>query len=297
MIGFRINGRLGNQLFQVAAAYALARHNGYSLRLLPDERTGKFIVPDYFNIPLEWAQGWKWMRQVPNWFPSRLQFRVRCFVFSVYYSWQNLSVREAENPMLLDREFFQISDQSIIDGYFQSEFYFQQYETDIRKLFTVKQQYLQQWKKWYHLLPNHKKLIAVHVRLGDYKNQPGWNMGQADMTLPKQYYEYLMKQESGKGNLLVVLSDEPDTVATWFNNREDVLISRESMILDLLTLMHAHTCILSHSSFSWWGAWLNNRPDKQIYVPRNFLGFRTNTMIPEGIIPESWTSIEVPYEN
>lgn len=297
MIGFRINGRLGNQLFQVAAAYALARHKGYSLHLLPDERSGKFIVPDYFEIPLQWAPGWKWMRSIPEWFPRRIQVRIRRVVNTLYYSRQNLPIQKSEDPMVLDRAFFQIQDGVILDGYFQSEYYFKDYQSEIRQLFTVQQRYQQLWKQWYHHLPNHEKLVAVHVRLGDYKNQPGWNTGSADVTLPRQYYDSLMDREAGSGKLMVILSDEPDTVADWFGHRPDTFISRESMILDLITLMHAHSCILSHSSFSWWGAWLNNRPDKQIYVPRNFLGFRTGRMTPEGIIPENWISIEVPYEN
>jgi hypothetical protein len=58
--------------------------------------------------------------------------------------------------------------------------------------------------------------------------------------------------------------------------------------------MNADVCILSNSSFSWWGAWLNTKPGKVIYGPQNWLGFGKNDEYPAGIstnLPVNWISL------
>jgi hypothetical protein len=129
--------------------------------------------------------------------------------------------------------------------------------------------------------------------LGDYKTQPGWNLGASDMTLPGNYYFDLINQLKGPGKLFVILSDEPNIVSEWFKSQDDIIISRENLILDFMTLIHSESCILSHSSFSWWGAWLNVKKNPCIYVPENFQGFRIGKMVPEQVIPDNWIQVPV----
>jgi hypothetical protein len=57
--------------------------------------------------------------------------------------------------------------------------------------------------------------------------------------------------------------------------------------------MHADICILSNSTFSWWGAWLNDKKDKIVHAPRYFLGWKTQKEFPENIYPSTWNLISV----
>jgi hypothetical protein len=48
--------------------------------------------------------------------------------------------------------------------------------------------------------------------------------------------------------------------------------------------------IIANSSFSWWGAWLNNNPEKKVVAPSKWFGesLKLNT---SDIIPENWTKL------
>ena len=78
-----------------------------------------------------------------------------------------------------------------------------------------------------------------------------------------------------------------------FNNVKNAHYSENSVISDLQFIINADICILSCSTFSWWGAWLNEKKTKTIFVPKNFLGFKVNKEFPVKMIPESWNKIQV----
>jgi hypothetical protein len=63
--------------------------------------------------------------------------------------------------------------------------------------------------------------------------------------------------------------------------------------MDFQHLLNADVCIISNSTFSWWGAWLNNKPTKVIYAPKYFMGWRIKKEIPDHIYPIDWTLIDV----
>ena len=48
--------------------------------------------------------------------------------------------------------------------------------------------------------------------------------------------------------------------------------------------------ITSNSSFSWWGAWLNNNESKIVFGPKIWFGSEKK-FISSDIIPESWLKI------
>ena len=47
--------------------------------------------------------------------------------------------------------------------------------------------------------------------------------------------------------------------------------------------------IIANSSFSWWGAWLNNNKEKIVIAPQKW--FNSNKMDYSDIIPEKWIKI------
>ena len=55
----------------------------------------------------------------------------------------------------------------------------------------------------------------------------------------------------------------------------------------LMSLCKAN--IIANSSFSWWGAWLNNKKDKIIYAPNNW--FKDKSICTDDLFPNSWKII------
>ena len=49
--------------------------------------------------------------------------------------------------------------------------------------------------------------------------------------------------------------------------------------------------IIPNSSFSWWGAWLNNNPNKIVIAPEKWFNDCTN-MDYSNIVPETWIKIK-----
>ena len=46
--------------------------------------------------------------------------------------------------------------------------------------------------------------------------------------------------------------------------------------------------IIANSSFSWWGAWLNNNKNKKVVSPKRWFGNQISTI---DLIPENWITI------
>jgi len=58
---------------------------------------------------------------------------------------------------------------------------------------------------------------------------------------------------------------------------------------EIILMSYCKHNIIANSTFSWWGAWLNNNLDKIVIAPRKW--FNDNSINTENIIPESWTQI------
>jgi hypothetical protein len=291
MISICINGRLGNQMFQLAAAYSLAVK--HKTKILPDERSGKYYITDIFENTYIYPWHWIVMHSFCNNLPIRLyRFFVK-WIMPVYYSCFKQRIFKPIDYMQIAYEFHDLPDNTAIDGYFQSQYYFQNIQNSIHHIFKIKDQHIENWKKYINRFPPFQKLIAVHIRLNDYKTLGHLQLGGDNLTLPAQYYIDLVNTHNTEDSRIIVMSDEPNTVTEWFKEIPNIIISQESVENDLITITQADICILSHSTFSWWGAWLNKKNNKQVYIPKYFLGFKIHKEVPEYIIPNEWIQVEV----
>jgi hypothetical protein len=258
----KINGGLGNQMFQYAFAMSLAAKGGDevyidSSALDRDEVHNGFELGRVFSIGLPEAPRKEVDRLSVR--PAGVLSRMRRKYFT-------------KRSHFIDRRFgYQSELQSrpgdiYYEGYWQSEKYFQGIESEIRTLYTFKESLSEPNVRLMREIP--RPVASVHVRRGDYLKYPN-----LDICGPA-YYERAIASliaSSGIASLLVLSEDAeyckatlrcggvPATFVDW-NSGSD---SWQDMAM--MSLCDHH--IIANSSFSWWGAWLDPRPAKKVVAP------------------------------
>lgn len=241
MITCNLIGGLGNNLFQIAAAYGIAKDNGH------------VFAPPYWGA---------YNRYFPNY--KHMPTTRRPIILSEpSFSFTRLAPRGH-----LDYE---------LRGYFQSARYFDHYKEDILHLFTLAEDLGGAKMKEINS-------VAVHVRRGDYLRMP-----QHHPVLPMSYYMEAM--EIFKGSTFVIFSDDIEWCREQDWGGHEVYFS--TSYKDVQALRNMSICqhnIIANSSFSWWGAYLNQREGRRVVAPKQWFGEKLPHDTKD-LIPKDWIRI------
>jgi hypothetical protein len=280
MITARLHGRLGNQMFQYAAARALAERVGTGVAL--DSRTararGEGVLTRVFDLDLSEPDS------LP---PDRRSNPL------AYGAWRILGrapVLCRERGLGYNRAFEHWENGSYLHGYFQSERYFAPFADRIRADFGFPDFSTVENAEMADRIGNALS-VSLHVRRGDY-------LSLAAHTLCDQaYYDaalaHVLKDLPG-APVVFVFSDDPDWARTNLSVPvEKVVIDfngaeRDFEDMRLMTLCQHN--VIANSSFSWWAAWLNANPDKRVAAPKRWFG--DPKLSNPDILPSSWTQID-----
>lgn len=289
MVNIVLNGRLGNQLFQFAFAYHLAKQRNTTYCL--NQKIEKCYLPDFFDVrtgPFHFLDitlfSIKGYKNIFSHYLRKSFYRFIDFVFS-----QNKKFIQF-NESYKDATYI-ITNNSSFEGYFQSELFFEQHEQEIKKSLKIKQKHVASFQnKFNQIYKAGHQVIVIHIRRTDYKQLEVLGLGNADLSLPSAYYHNLITKLKRliQNPQFIFIGDDIPFIEKEFKYLEDKYISVENEITDFQFLIHADICITSNSTFSWWGAYLNEKPDKVIYCPKYFLGFHLMKTIPPNIYPSSW---------
>jgi hypothetical protein len=296
MIIVRLKGGLGNQLFQYAAARALAlKHNTevfFDLTLLQD-RTPLIdaVFRDYelyaFNIKENFASKKiiEYYNPLPTSILKRILNKIQKYILkpSVYI----------ESTHLYNSKFFELPNDCCLVGLFQSEKYFESIADTIRKEFEFKKKFPKVITDLGDYI-NTKNTICIHIRRGDYITNPTYNK-----MLGSQSNQYYMKG--------VALITEKITIDELFIFSDDIEWCKQNLNFETKTTFitddlatndhHAHLylmslCkhfVISNSTFAWWGAWLSKHKNKIVIAPK--VWFKDGVRDETDIIPHTWTKI------
>lgn len=171
----------------------------------------------------------------------------------------------------------------LLDGGFQSEKYFVNNKQTIIDLFRIPDHIEFQIKE---AVPNINDYVAIHVRRGDYVNQP-----QYHPLATKEFYQKAV-EEVGINNKFLIFSDDLEGCKDLF----DFIPTKHfySTGVDWSDLYMMSLCkdnIIANSSFSWWAAYLNANPDKKVIAPLNWFGPAYANLNIEDLIPDSWIKL------
>lgn len=110
--------------------------------------------------------------------------------------------------------------------------------------------------------------VSLHIRRGDYLNNPIYNICTED------YYKKAIDKVLGIVNepVFIVFSDDADWCKSYLKqfkvNYKIVDWNRgKDSFQDMFLMSQCKHNVIANSTFSWWGAWLNQNKDKVVIAP------------------------------
>lgn len=191
-----------------------------------------------------------------------------------------------------DPEVFKLKGDIYLEGYWQTEKYFENIENVILNDFTVKTEPAEKNKALLDKIKN-CNAVAVHIRRGDYVTNPQTESfhGSCDLSYYRKCVALIVKRVSDPH--FFVFSDDPkwakenlqiDFPATFSSHN-----GPDRGYEDLRLMRHCKHFIIANSSFSWWGAWLSRNSDKIVVAPKRWM--RKEDIVTKDLIPDGWLSI------
>lgn len=195
-----------------------------------------------------------------------------------------------ENGCDFDPKVLNAPENAYIHGFWQSENYFKNAETALRRDFTFKNS---EGSKYEEILNeiNNSNSVSIHVRRGDYL----WSKNQRLFTTctPEYYYKAeALISEKVPSLKFFIFSDDIKWVKTNMPFHHPAVFVTDGNLKDYQELMLMAACkhnIIANSTYSWWGAWLNNNPRKIVVTPKKW--FVLPTMNEKDLLPPPWIKI------
>lgn len=292
MLIVNIIGGLGNQMFQYAAARALALEKGTSCSLdVSDFANYKlhqgFELQRVFGCSLPsassaevWAiLGWQsspLMRRLLA-KPAMSAFRRRGLVIEPHFNyWQGLK---------------EVPEDSYLIGYWQSERYFRDVAQTIRDDFTFRNP-MSALNAGLAEQIRQVNAVSLHVRRGDYVKNPKTTATHGLCSL--EYYRSAIRhvaERVERPNFFVFSDDAPWVRENLATNHPCVYVDHNQGAqsyndMRLMSMCKHH--IIANSSFSWWGAWLNPSDAKIVVAPKQWFA---NGNDASDLIPPEWIKL------
>ena len=231
-----VNGRLGNQMFQFAALYGIAKKNNFDYAFTPGR------LYEAFNM-----NGVQNSRNInPKFLYSEPSFSFNENVFKVY-----------ENTEII--------------GFFQTDKYWSHVEQDIRTFYMFKDEIKNTIDN--NILNFCRDAVFIHVRRGDYLNKQQFHpvvdeeycLRALEHVRSNKIAIFTDDVEWAKG-----------LKKTFDSSKYEVEIISEKRLGDLQELFLMTQCneaIISNSSFSWWGAYLGpHAKGNTVVAPSKWFG-------------------------
>ncbi|GAA4197080.1 alpha-1,2-fucosyltransferase [Pedobacter jeongneungensis] len=282
MISIELQGRLGNQLFQYAFAYATAKK--LNSRFYFDRRLQSLFIPKYFaqtkDIFYYLDQTIFSLKGFDDFFSVYLKQKFYALLRKTL-NYEKVYISDQLEPQL---ESLKLNDQKLFTGFFQSEYYFAAYKEEIKAKLVIKEKYQTDFRNIFNDLPQGYKYVVIHVRRSDYFHY--------DIQLPAEYYHNAISSIESENNYYILISDDTDFLESEFGYLNKKYISRSTEIIDFQFLMQADICIISNSTFSWWGAYLNVK-NAPVYVPNKWFPDYGKIESPCNILLDNWNLIQI----
>lgn len=254
-------GSCGNQMFSYAFGYALANEKKCKLCIETTNQdcgiTRSYEL-DNLKIKYEKRISWSYKQGI---FDKIILNRIK----RLYSIGLCTDIYKEKRPTVFEPEVFSIKQNTYFVGNWQSEKYFINYRNELLKLLEPKQ--ISDETKRFAEEMKSVNSISLHVRRGDYL--------QAGCALSMDYYDKAIQYIIGKieNPVFFVFSDDLSFCKDYLSKFDAVDIRYPEIkmlnpvIEDMYLMSQCKHNIIANSSYSWWGAWLNQNPTKFVVCP------------------------------
>ena len=281
-------GGLGNQLFQIftTIAYAIRYKRKIVLPYYEDLAFGT-IRPTYWNSFLSPLKNMTTANHNLNYSNDHLSRLVQYRECGHHYN---------QIPSLPNKEF-------MLFGYFQSPLYFENEKDTIFSLIRLAESKKNIAIEYPQYVYDNAITISMHFRIGDYKN-----LQENHPLMPYEYYYNALMHmllnlhiDNPINVLYFCEEDDNDIVSSMIQQCSQEFTGFKFIKVDdsiedwkqMLIMSNCHHHIIANSSFSWWGAYLNNASDKIVCYPSLWFGPALASKNVRDMFPPEWTRIDV----
>lgn len=266
-------GGLGNQMFQYAFACYLKHHFPEEDVLLDIQHFGHYNLHNGYelnkvfpnlSIPIATKEQVRQVaRYIPHYWWSRVVRKVFPHKKTEYIEPINYIYHEEVAEIVGDRYY---------EGYWQALPYYQDIRAQLQHEFTFPEPnaYNAEWAE--KIRTSHS--VGIHIRRGDYLKEPAFR-GICGLNYYRQAIELIL--EKNEHCSFYIFSNDMQ----WCRENIQPLLSGysvqyvdgnsgEDSCWDMYLMSQCENLIIANSSFSWWGAFLNQRI-LQVYAPRVWL--------------------------
>jgi hypothetical protein len=274
-IVIRIKGGIGNQLFMYAAARRLALISNQELLLddisgfVNDLKYNRRYQLDHFNIPCQKAKSMerlepfskarRVLKRTINFF---LPFETKNYIkqYNAYFDSKILDLR--------------VKQKLYLEGYFQSEAYFKDFEFQISKDLKICPPKDDLNNELALKIKKNFPAVALHFRFFNKTSNNEIDKKLSINASINYYHAAIKKIEKLFPNAhYFIFSDKPEEAKKQiaFSDKRMTLVSHndddEYAFADLWLMTQCQHFIIANSTFSWWGAWLAKYKDKVVVAP------------------------------
>jgi hypothetical protein len=296
MIIVKLQGGLGNQMFQYALGRSLSIKLNLPLKLdlsfLLDRTPNENYVfrnyeLDVFNVNVKFASAREKNRYLCpyNKHPKLAFWKIQRKIMG--YSFYG------EKDFSFDSEVLNLTGNVYLDGFWQTPKYFDGIKNTLLKDFSLKQQISGDFNLLVSEILNSNS-VCIHVRRGDYVSLPNANRyhGVKGVDYFSAAISYIASIEK-ELKIYVFSDDTPWCIENLKFDFPTTYVEHEfsgKRPVEYLKLMSlCRHFIISNSTFAWWAAWLNQNPHKIVIVPEKW--FNDTTIATSDLIPNGWIRI------
>ena len=281
----RIIGGLGNQLFQYALLIALKKMTNDDVKIdlsamSSYNRHNGFELNDIFNLTSSIATKEE-VKRLGRYYTSFRQWQICHHLFP----WWRKEFVERKFYKFYPQVLTDANNDTIYDGYWQYYKYFDFAREEILKEYSYKHEFSKVNEDLSKQMLADNKSVSIHIRRGDYlKSKEYKGICELDYyqraitklreVIGENANVYIFSNDIKwcKANIFPILAHEKVTFIDWNVGKESYN--------DMRLMHYCRVNIIAASSFSWWGAYLNQREDKIVIAPKKWINLPMEYEIP-----------------